>query len=660
MPQERKGLTRREVLRVAALGTAALALGELPADATEAVRRALGDESAQLVLRGYDTAVTLSREHGGIEKLVAPEGAEIPFLIPALTAEHFYTGAWPRPQNIVDYEPLSSAITWPRHTETEAEWRQYETPYSHLDTRVAYRLAGPGEVEAAITTRSRATAYPYGYVGTFCATMPTFGGQRGFHLLVPDGPAVRWQYFAGGGDSWSARANTVLGPNLPSAPRGKGHPPVYFLEESAVRFALPLLVGRWRDLYYCLEADSPEVAFADVLLGTAIGGPSWDVHWRLRPGETRTVRCRVTVGRWPGWEAIEEHYRAWPACPDRAFRVTPSSRGPRQAFTLPVRVDLRPDSGLALSQKLFETRGREVLRRVGLTDRCSVACLGGASQNAGLDDQWSRDHMWGPYLTFLLREEDWATAGSRLTKAVAEMPDEVDGFRWVGYDGPLPRATSVERIVPFLQRLTGLAVRPETDRDWLSHLTRESFLGRRWTEELFDAGQGAIFHDPGKQLTELWRHWRAYVPPEIHRTLLARALFRVWNAGPEYNLLRAHRRGDPAAFSLAASRFVGKLLELAFTWNEQFVPLAKWRLAYFRRLPICPRQVSEAIEPLCSGGPSEARLETAARVIASVKPLMKDLYHLPAPVAEPLCSFAHAMRATISDPEVKSAASLDW
>ena len=52
--------------------------------------------------------------------------------------------------------------------------------------------------------------------------------------------------------------------------------------------------------------------------------------------------------------------------------------------------------GLEYSRRLFETHGLEFLERLGLLDVCSVACVGGTSQNAGMDDAMSRDHMWGP------------------------------------------------------------------------------------------------------------------------------------------------------------------------------------------------------------------------------------------------------------------------
>lgn len=60
-----------------------------------------------------------------------------------------------------------------------------------------------------------------------------------------------------------------------------------------------------------------------------------------------------------------------------------------------------PIKGLELSRRLFEQRGRPLLQQLNLFNVCAVGCFGGTSQNANLDDDWSRDYMWGPYLTFV-------------------------------------------------------------------------------------------------------------------------------------------------------------------------------------------------------------------------------------------------------------------
>ena len=80
--------------------------------------------------------------------------------------------------------------------------------------------------------------------------------------------------------------------------------------------------------------------------------------------------------------------------------------------------DTHEPGGLEYSRRLFEIHGRALLERLGLLSVCSVACVGGTSQNAGMDDAVSRDHTWGPYLTFLLPDPAWRLHGRRLNRAL--------------------------------------------------------------------------------------------------------------------------------------------------------------------------------------------------------------------------------------------------
>ena len=178
---------------------------------------------------------------------------------------------------------------------------------------------------------------------------------------------------------------------------------------------------------------------------------------------------------------------------------------------------------LELSRRLFEQRGRPLLQQLGLLNVCAVGCLGGTSQNANLDDDWSRDHMWGPYLTFVLKREAYNEHAPALEKAIAKMPDEIDGVHWIGYDGPEPRRTGVQEAYSLLRLITGLEGPVDREEDWIPLIERNGFLGRRWTEQLFDAGQGAVFH--GAWFEEMWRDWTKFVPINVKLALISRSIF---------------------------------------------------------------------------------------------------------------------------------------
>ncbi|HEX2035637.1 MAG TPA: DUF4037 domain-containing protein [Chloroflexota bacterium] len=667
----------------------------------------------ELELRRGVTYLLLSDEpwKGGIRRLVIGTAArqrEIPFLSGALAGHHFFTGEWPPAPGAVDYEPQQAPATLTRLAQDTAVWHQGPTPATHVETRITYHLVGRGTVELTFETRSHATRYPFGYVGLFWATIVPQGGQRGFHTVIRglDG-ALRWHYFQGGGDCWSCRANTLLGPGLPPAPHTPQHPPTYFFAEAPLRLALPIQVGRWRDLAYCLDVDSPAVAFTDVLLGTALGGPSWDVSWRLRPGERRTVRLRLTVGPWTGWTALEERYRSWSGCSDPAFTIEPP--GPAREtgraggalgrtpppLAPPVAGDgaaVAPHPTLAQAERLFTSQGKTLLERVALLDRCAVACLGRMSHPTGHDPRTTpgRHEERGLRLAFLLSPDDWQRERSRLARALgapveAGRDTEGSGLPTVdqeGQTGPGAGGAASEDSLEgtwweiweraaFLRAITGLQRRPATDREWLPYLGRTSFLGRQWAERLWEAGQGRIFHDPQGQFTELWRHWTGYVPPDIHRALLARAIFRVGSAESQLERHGAQGQSDPLAFARCLTRFVDGVLELAFCWNEAFVPPAERRAAGFRRLPICPTGVRDGLDALVAGTTKGDRQRCRAisqRVTGAIEELLHDLYHLAPgatlpptrPTSRPLISLAHAVRDQIADDQVRQATTLEW
>lgn len=110
-------------------------------------------------------------------------------------------------------------------------------------------------------------------------------------------------------------------------------------------------------------------------------------------------------------------------------------------------------------------------------------------------------------------------------------------------------------------------------------------------------------------------------------------------------------------------RLVDEVLELVFCWNERFVPPPKWRIAHFRRLPLCPVAVREGLEALCRPWPPEApvgALESAQMVVAAINALMRDLYHLTTDSAGPLSAFAHEVHQGITDDAVRDATRLEW
>ena len=313
---------------------------------------------------------------------------------------------------------------------------------------------------------------------------------------------------------------------------------------------------------------------------------------------------------------------------------------------------------LELSRRLFEQRGHPLLQQLDLLNVCAVGCFGGTSQNANLDDDWSRDHMWGPYLTFVLRDEAYNVHASALEEAIKKMPDEIDGVRWIGYDGPEPRRTGVQEAQSLLRLITGLEGPIDREEDWIPLIERNGFLGRRWTEQLFDAGQGTVFH--GAWFEKMWQNWTKFVPINVKLALISRSVYRVWNAGPTYNLNRLIARRDAIGTLLCTSRFVDEVMELGFTLSDQFTPAFKWRSAHFQRLSVFSKETRTAIARLAEVKDVEEILSIARSIESEIKSVLRSMFSVRCGKRTDLSMYAHAIKRKIRNKQVKDMKILDW
>jgi hypothetical protein len=317
-----------------------------------------------------------------------------------------------------------------------------------------------------------------------------------------------------------------------------------------------------------------------------------------------------------------------------------------------------PNQGLELCRRLYQKRGRPLLQQLDLLDVCAVGCIGSTSQNARLDDALSRDHCWGPYLYFVLDGAAFKAHSLMLQQAIESMPDEVDGQRWIGYDGPEPRKTAVKEASHLLREQTGLQQPPSGDDEWMRIVQRTGYLGGRWTEQLFHAARGAIFH--GDWFRTVWKAWTSFVPPEVKLSLLSRSAFRLWNAGPEYNMERLIRRGDRIGMRLCVARFIDEAMEFGFTLNGQFTPSFKWRGALFERLPAPSDGTKSAIGALAAETDPSAMLSCAASVVSDIKDLLRAEYGVECDTAAPLSMYAQALRRSIRSDSVREQTQLGW
>ena len=84
--------------------------------------------------------------------------------------------------------------------------------------------------------------------------------------------------------------------------------------------------------------------------------------------------------------------------------------------------------GMELCRRFYEDCVRGVLARRFAGMEYSAGLLGFGSDVLGYDDEVSRDHMWGPRFSLLLREEDIAMAPQLMEVFRQNLPTEFMGF----------------------------------------------------------------------------------------------------------------------------------------------------------------------------------------------------------------------------------------
>ncbi|CAG35314.1 DUF4037 domain-containing protein [Desulfotalea psychrophila] len=247
--------------------------------------------------------------------------------------------------------------------------------------------------------------------------------------------------------------------------------------------------------------------------------------------------------------------------------------------------------GLILSRKYYEECGRDVLYdRFGvLMDRVAVGLVGPGSECLGFDDQFSRDHDWGPSFCLWLTDEDFALHGEALQAVYCQLPQSFAGFspRQVsqGEDGRVGAMS----ISSFYRRYTGLTAPPRTLGQWnipSSHLSL--------------CTNGEVFVDPLGTFTA-WRDaLLAYYPEDIRLKMVADGCMRAGQAG-QYNWQRGIMRSDPYVMAHAKVQFCTEAMQLIYLLNRAYAPYFKWLLRGLERLPLLGVEVAPLLRDLlCS------------------------------------------------------------
>lgn len=254
-------------------------------------------------------------------------------------------------------------------------------------------------------------------------------------------------------------------------------------------------------------------------------------------------------------------------------------------------------AGLAVAERYFERFGLPMLRErfAPFEGRIAAGLMGDGSDCLGFDDEYSRDHDWGPGFCLWLTASDHRVIGDQLAAAYAGLPARFEKFerresKWG--DGRV----GVFEIGSFLRGFIGRPAVPATDLEWL----------RIPEKNLAACTAGKIFRDPLGAFSEIQRVLRAFYPEDVR---LAKIAARCMSAGQsgQYNYLRGVWRGEHFAAQYAETKFSASAMSLVYLLNRRYAPYYKWMRRGLPSLPSLGDFMSEMVTALVSAATPEAK-----------------------------------------------------
>jgi len=267
--------------------------------------------------------------------------------------------------------------------------------------------------------------------------------------------------------------------------------------------------------------------------------------------------------------------------------------------------------GLELAKKYYEEYGAAMIHDKfgGLESRIAVGLVGEGSECFGYDDEYSRDHDFGPSFCMWLTEEDFAKYGKALEDEYAKLPSEFMGLPTRNTRELAIGRVGVLQTEAFYAYIAGTASVPEDNLDWLK---MNEF-------RLAAATNGRVFRDDLGRFTELRQGFLAYYPEDVRKKKIAACLAHMAQSG-QYNYPRCMNRGEKEAAFLMFGDFVRQSLHVIYLLNKTYEPFDKWAFRKLDELPLLKNAQAKLRQVISLPGGKAAMIESICNdVMAELK-----------------------------------------
>lgn len=223
--------------------------------------------------------------------------------------------------------------------------------------------------------------------------------------------------------------------------------------------------------------------------------------------------------------------------------------------------------GLELAYQYYETYGKSMIReRFGeYEERIAAGLAGHGSECFGFDDEYSKDHDFGPAFCMWLTREDYQKIGPQLQAEYEKLPKSVFGFEERISSRQGDKRVGVLEIGSFYRGFLGREKAPETLLDWL-------FIPERY---LAAVTNGAVFRDDLGEFTRIRNSLLPCYPEDVRVKKIAARAAGMAQSG-QYNYARCMRRGETVAAQLALEEFMRNTISMVYLLNKRYSPFYKW------------------------------------------------------------------------------------
>ncbi len=330
--------------------------------------------------------------------------------------------------------------------------------------------------------------------------------------------------------------------------------------------------------------------------------------------------------------------------------------------------------GLELCRLFFEDAVKPILDVAFPDLRYDAALIGYGSEVLGFDTPMSRDHSWGPRLRLFLSADDTTRYGEPVNQALRRgLPHQFRGYptSFVPIPGEASRRLEA-RSVGEVDHFVTISTVADVMRGYLNFDAAAEITPADWLtfpqHKLRTLTEGAVYHSGLGDLDAL-RDRLSYYPRDVWLYLMAAGWMRI--SQEEAFVGRTGDVGDDLGSRVIAARLIRDLMMLCFLIERVYAPYSKWFGTGFARLACAPTLTPIFQRALSaeSWREREQHMSAAYQVVAAMHNALAITDPLPTDVS-PFHGrpynvihgevFSEALRAQISDPEVKQIAAKAW